>query len=575
MSRQIHQPVHADQWTEFESRIPDFMRKPLRFLVVSIACAASVGFFFRYQFMYGFNLLNGDRYDGIIEISILEHWYHVFQGHSNWATTKYFFPAPHTLGYNDGYLLFGIVYSIFRTCGVDPFLSSELVNVVTRCVSFVGFYLLSRKMAGFSVLWALFASTLFTIANNLFLHARHAQLFSVCLAPVMGLLLHALVQEIVRGRSWFVICWGGAAAGLFGAWLLTAFYTAWFFVFFLVAVVVTYAFTSKPTHVRQIIRRSGQRLPALLGVAIMGIFAISPFLWLYLPKAQATGMHAYEVALTYTPTLLDTVSVGEGSLIWGPLVKLVDAGTFATTFSEAEGNTGMPPLLLVFFLAGVAALVLQHVNSRTAQPSVMLLIALATLATWALCIRVGSYSGWWAVYNLVPGGKAIRGVTRYQIFLVAPVVLVAVWQVSRLKWGGKMARIVVCVALVLEEVNTKPPLGVNRRLEVTRLEAIGVPPKNCQSFFVSNARDAALYGPAIDGRYSHNVEAMIVAETSNTPTINGFASFAPADWDLPMPFASDYRERVATYAKSHDLRGLCELNLQTLEWSNHVDDLAR
>ena len=66
---------------------------------------------------------------------------------------------------------------------------------------------------------------------------------------------------------------------------------------------------------------------------------------------------------------------------------------------------------------------------------------------------------------------------------------------------------------------------------------------------------------------SHNVDAMIVAETTNTPTINGFASFAPAGWNLTSPESSDYRERVAAYARSHGLRGLCELDLRTLTWN--------
>ena len=178
------------------------------------------GIFLPVTFRNGFSLLIGDRYDGVIEVSILEHWFNVVRGHAHWATTNYFFPAPHTLGYNDGYLLFGLVFSGFRLWGLDPYLSSELVNVVLRAVGFVAFYILARRLAALSVTWALFAAILFTIANNLFVHAYHAQLFSVCFVPVIALLLDGFFRSFWLRQSGAMVATGGGAAALYGAWLL-------------------------------------------------------------------------------------------------------------------------------------------------------------------------------------------------------------------------------------------------------------------------------------------------------------------------------------------------------------------
>ena len=74
----------------------------------------------------------------MIELSILEHWWNVLRGLSPWDRTDYFFPVPGTLGYNDGYLLFGLLHAGFRTLGADPFLSGELVNASTRVIGFLG-----------------------------------------------------------------------------------------------------------------------------------------------------------------------------------------------------------------------------------------------------------------------------------------------------------------------------------------------------------------------------------------------------------------------------------------------------
>jgi hypothetical protein len=182
---------------------------------------------------------------------------------------------------------------------------------------------------------------------------------------------------------------------------------------------------------------------------------------------------------------------------------------------------------------------------------------MTTLITWMLCIRIGSGSGWWLVYYLVPGAKAIRAVTRYQIFLVAPIVLVVTCQLARTRIGDGAVAAAIAILLLVEEVNSLPSVGVEPRREVARLQRIGAPPRERKSFFVSSSREDGLYGPEVDARYSHNVDAMIVAETNNIPTINGFASFAPNGWNLFAPDAPDYRDRVAAYAARYRVEGLC------------------
>ena len=73
-------------------------------LLVAFACAACLAVFFRGQLMDGFTLLLGDRHDGVIQLSILEHWRNVIRGTEAWNRTAFFWPVPGTLGYNDGYL---------------------------------------------------------------------------------------------------------------------------------------------------------------------------------------------------------------------------------------------------------------------------------------------------------------------------------------------------------------------------------------------------------------------------------------------------------------------------------------
>src|SRR5215212_6266644 len=161
----------------------------LRGVVLALACAACVAVFFRNQIANGFTLLFGDRHDAVIALSIMEHWRNVLVGVTEWSRTAYFHPVPGTLGYNDGYFLFGLVYAAFRGGGADPFLSGELTNMVVRAVGFLAMHAACRRVLGLSFGWSLLGAALFTLSNNLFIRASHAQLFSVGFLPVLAVLL--------------------------------------------------------------------------------------------------------------------------------------------------------------------------------------------------------------------------------------------------------------------------------------------------------------------------------------------------------------------------------------------------
>jgi len=121
-------------------------------------------------------------------------------------------------------------------------------------------------------------------------------------------------------------------------------------------------------------------------------------------------------------------------------------------------------------------------------------------------------------------------------------------------------------ALVVEEINIAPPLGLDRFHEIAWLAAIPSPPPNCQAFFVSAARPEALFGPATDKLVSHNIDAMLIAETKRLPTVNGSSTFLPPGWHLESPDSPSYLSMVQAFASQNGVRGLCALDLQAVHW---------
>lgn len=84
-------------------------------MLALLLAALSLGFLLRSLVFTGFTHVSADDLDGALQLALLEHWRNVFTGAGSapWNTPNFFHPVPDTLGYNDGYLLLGIVFTAF------------------------------------------------------------------------------------------------------------------------------------------------------------------------------------------------------------------------------------------------------------------------------------------------------------------------------------------------------------------------------------------------------------------------------------------------------------------------------
>ena len=547
--------------------VPAAAPSVLRASVLTLACAACVCAFFRNQIANGFTLLLGDRHDAVIALSILEHWRNVLAGAAEWSRTAYFHPVPDTLGYNDGYLLFGLVYAAFRAAGADPFLGGELTNMAMRAVGFLGMHAACRRVLGLSFGWSLLGAALFTLSNNLFIRASHAQLFSVGFLPVLAVLLREAGAALIARRRAALLGWGAAFVLLFAALLMTGFYMAWYFLFLSGATFLSWLLIAGKAPRRALFSALRAEQAPLALLAALAAAANLPFLLLYLPKAAETGMHPWEMALQHAPTPLDALHVGEANLLFGWLVTLLNEAFRPGFPAWSERMTGLPPVLLLVFAASLAWLWRRAEGMEPVRRAWLQALALATLATWALTLRFGDATGWWFVWSAVPGARAARVVARYQLVLVMPVVGLALLALSawarRLPAAGVAA---LAAVLLLEQANGYAPLFLDRPLELARLRSVPAPPAECRAFWVSAARAESRFGEAVEDPYNHNTEAMLVASVLRLPTVNGISTFNPPGWPAGWPGQPGYEVEVGAWAAAHGLTGLCALDLQRMAW---------
>jgi hypothetical protein len=537
-------------------------RKALFYAVVLLAGIASLYLFFHRQIDTGFAFIFGDEYDAAIEAALVSHWDHVLALAQPWREPPYFFPHRDVLGYNDGYVLYGLIGAVYRALGFNIFQAQAFVHVTVKAVGFVSMVLLLNQIQGRHVINILGAA-LFTLAINSSVQAVHGQTLAMAVAPLLTLLLLGLTRAVVARAPTATMSYGLAFVLLFNSLLMTAFYAAWFFGLFAISFFAAYAILARAVAV--------DFFRAMLAlkreVAILAIWFIStvvPFLYVYLPKLRQTGGQTYSSQLAYSLNLVDIFNYGPGSLVWGWLARWIES-VAPNQFHFGEHRVGFTPDVLLVLALAIAACVAR--NREVSEW--MKALALACLIGLTLPVAVGHYSLWFLVQLLVPGASGARTISRYYIFLSFPVsLLISLYlaDLGRRSHAGMAAGILVMLLVCASQINRDPPVNLDVAREMAIIDGVGAPPAGCISFVVSNPQPPP--SSQTDRLYRQNVQAMLVADKLNMPTLNGFATFNPPDWIFTQD--DGYLRRVVDFVRRHGLTGVCRYDLSEKKWYTDV-----
>ena len=524
-------------------------------------CALTLFWFFRQHFLSGLDLYGGTRADSSIEIGILEHWYGVWRGLRPWEDAPWFYPHHGALGYQDAYLGYGPVYAALRAAAFDRFQASEYTHLLLKIVGFFGFYYVAARIFRLPFAWAAFGCVLFSILNGYFIHSPiHAQLYTMNLVPWAFALGYHGAEAFSQGRRRAFFGYGLALASLYAAWLLTTFYLAWFFGFFAFFALAVLVWQIGPAERRRLLGLLRRDAWLVLLLIICFAAEVYPFLHLYLPAIRATGGFGPHEIEFHAGHLVDGLNVGPSNIVYESLFN-------RPVFEFSERSTGLTPLLAAFFV--IAALMLMR-DRTLPQRTLLLGLLIVTIATWLLTVKFGHFLAWRFVYAYVPGASAIRAVPRYVLLLSFFIILFVLICAARLSPRMPVPLILFAGALLLvEQTNLGQMWAMSRAEENAALGAIGAPPAECKSFFVSRPRPQRTPGADeyADEVYRHNVDAMTIAVKFNLPTINGQASVIPKGWNLIYFSRPDYKDRVLAYAKEyHIVAGLCGLDIPAARW---------
>lgn len=543
--------------------------KVIHRVTLCLACIITLLFLFNSFFSSGFNLLLGDRFDAMIQTNLLQHWYNVFKGDASWDTVSYFYPYRNTLGYNDGYFIYGIIYSLFRLIGFELFIATDLVNITLKIISFFSFYALARQVLRLSFLSSLTGTIAFTLGNALIVQMLHAQLLSIAFAPLLAIFIIRYVIALKENQDDSVLVNGCTASVLLALWLFTSFYMAWYFIFFfIVAGAIFLVICLSEKHLRQEIKIRFKLKSFAIPVFVLLIFLI-PFLKVYLPKAMETGGQTLSAVEFYAPKLFNVLDPGSSNLFFG---KVADYLLQSKSVSERTGefNVGFAPLSIIVLCATMLFLVFS--KDKTIRSRFFLTLCLATLISIILVVKQGDFFLWKYVWHYFPGAKGMRVTTRLCLFLIFPVCLITAYALHRIQQTKYRSLLpLICVLMVGEQLNVYANAGFNRASQKAFLASVPPPPAACKAFYVIGQRKNEFPVSSeeiVYSLYPHNVDAMLISEAYHLRTINGFSTFNPPDWDFAKEPRSTYMARVQKYINQHHIKSdMCEFDLENLTWT--------
>jgi hypothetical protein len=420
-------------------------------------------------------------------------------------------------------------------------------------------------------------AVLFTIASGISLQAGHAQLQLVALLPLAAIAAVKLVRAEMAHAVRKARVYAALLALVLALWLLSDFYLAWFTLYFVVILIPCWLWLQGPTRWRISRQVLAQHWGTGIFFCICFAVASVPFLAVYLPKLMETGGHRFITSYLVTP--VDIANVGRHNYLWGWIFGGLEDGvnTVGTALGlklknhwiVGEHVSGFPLILLTLIIVAIRRTL--RTKPDDFGPALRL-IALAAAVSWIMAIQLGPLSPWRIVYWLVPGAKGLRAVLRYQIWLTLPLLIVAagVWRhrFMALMRARPVVATVLVAALIFEQLSSDTASAMSRTKQSADFARLEPMPAECPAFYVVNARPYTETYTYFDiALYPHNVDAMFLSSLWGRPTINGFSTFVPPDWDLASPDAPDYDARVAAYARRHGLSVLCRLDArQEPQW---------
>lgn len=503
--------------------------------------------------MLGFALIPGDLGDARFNEYVLEHAFKVACGeaHSLWDA-PFFYPYPMTLAFSANHLGSAPVFIVFRFIGLDRETAFQLWYLAGYLSSFIAANIVLLRLRA-SGLAAALGAFVFAFGLPALAQQNHAHLIWRAGIPIACYFMWRF-QQTRSPRMLF-------AAALVTVWQLYAEIYLGVMLGMMLLAMAVFGGIAMPGGLRNLPKcwigqlkslATVRALPWVGGIAVL----IGAALYLMSHYAIVAGRFHFQRDLAEVRLMLPqwrSYLLSDQSVLWSDISARFNDVPLRW---EHQMFIGVGPIVLM------ALMVLQRPPARMSRVVWAHLIALVVLIV--LTANVKNFSLYEAVLR-IPGLSALRSVTRMILVMLWPIAVVVAAATTQLMMNrasqsvGLSLRIaaVVLAILTIGEIVTAKQYGVSKADAQTRTEAM----KKQVLGALRDGETARVLLVAAGGKDGplRELDAMLVAQDLNMPTMNGYSGSTPPGY-LSSFECSTLDTRLEAYKASGIGRPISEFN---------------
>ncbi|WP_091824575.1 hypothetical protein [Butyrivibrio sp. ob235] len=507
-------------------------------------------------------MIGSDR-DGLLSVLMTEHWFKVLCGKEQWNTWICMYPVTNSVAFNDMYILHAILYCPLRFLGVNKYIAMTSAQLLWHFIGTCIMYRFLNKILKYERIPSLIGATAFSFGSYYLYKLWHCQFVSLSVVPLVILSLYCFWNNMDNDR----IRRKSAAIAILTEVLI--FYTSPYMAEYVLVTFILFVFSmlivrrDRKSQVIAAFKYVRNHLLEVLALILMGIISMIPLLYVYLPT-RSTSVRSWEEVLSISAPWYYFFNVSSTNLLYGKVIQKIPALT------DAEWPIGFPFFELIL-LALVFVFMFREKKSNIKG------LFLTSFLIYCCATKVGNFTIWKVFYKFFPGASGMRVPCRIALIMLPFVGIMLAWLFelffSRSKIQSNMilntVGVIIAVFVLLENGQKDGVISAWNYPDAVAREAVldVPPPEDCASFYCidSMADESQSENPYF---YKGFLDAWLLAEKYDVPTLNGFASFLPEGYGTVYNiYTSEYPSEIDRWVSDNSLVNVYCYDFATKEWT--------
>ena len=482
------------------------------------------------------NLYVGEPFDTRLMIVVHEHWFWVFKGLREYDDLRIFYPFQNTLGFTDGFLIDGFIYSIIRSLKFSMIQSYNLTNIIILFLSNIGLYLILKEIIRKKYL---VLALIYLISNGYILIA-YLHLWPNTLGYLLiSWPIYFMVKIYQKDRSTLFtnILFVFMPLYALSFWYPTFFLISALIIIGLINLIFKNLQKSYLTRMQAVIKSVNYKI--FLLVSPLWIVSWLIFFQIYIKNLLNIRRDTAEIL--YGPTIRDLFSTKLlGGSYFQPIYEFLnfDQGK-EVDYKFTDWLIGFSPFMLFIFLLIIFLKKKSLLDKYLIFGSLYIFIVFTNFNGYGIFIYL---------YNQFEILRVIRVPSRFNLYIaIFMLILIFRYLDSRIIKQNKKSHFLLLIPIVLIIDNFRIAPGrwseedfININLLTQKSKIIS----NCEYFSVTN--------PGA-GHWSDTMDGMVLSAITNVPTLNGYSGTSPGDGIRRLWTDPSEVEEVKNYVKRQKL----------------------